>query len=73
MNTMTMAAICMLGAIAAQGAQPTTYCNPMSLPGIPISRNTREGVADFAEKRQHHELADPSSLVTCAIFTVIFA
>ncbi len=63
MNTMTMAAICILGAIAAQGARTTTYCNPMSLPGIPISRNTREGVADFAEKRQHRELADPSLLV----------
>ena len=65
MNTrMTAAsAACVLGILAAPGAEPPTYCNPMSLPGIPISRNTRDTGANFAGKPQHRELADPSLLV----------
>ena len=65
MNTrMTAAsAACVLGILAAPGAEPSTYCNPMSLPGIPISRNTRDTGANFAGKPQHRELADPSLLV----------
>ena len=42
---------------------PGTYCNPMPLPGIPISRNVRDPEPADLGRPQYRELADPTLLV----------
>lgn len=62
MNMMKNAFLSLALLALSASADVPTYCNPMSLPGIPISRNTRNPKPGEADRLQHRELADPSLL-----------
>ena len=54
-----IASILTLGALSVQADVPT-YCNPMSLPGIPVAAGCRNPNPSRAGGASFREIADPS-------------